>query len=509
MRRKFWFWLGFFLVVGVALFFRFWLLKELPGGLHPDASANGLDAWQILQGKLAVFYPRGNGREALFFYLIALFVKLFGLKPWAVYLASAVVSFLTVPLLYLLLNRWFGLRVAFLGALFLATSYWATSLSRNGFRANLIPLFTVLFLYLLTLAWQEKRRRGLFGFLAGLSLGAGFYSYIAYRILLFLLPVLWFVLWYWADSSSRKQLKSLAGWVSFGAFLALLPLLIFFARYPHWIVGRAAQVSIFNPDLNQGDLLGFFWWVLKKTLLGYVWEGDLNFRHNVSGFPFISPPLVPWFLVGAIVSLYFSFRFCLSLLKERREFLTYFLVLVFFVAFLVPEIATGEGIPHGLRLIGTLPFAYALVGIGLGAFLSALKHRWLAWTTAVAYCLLVLIFNFWAYFDFSAHQPAYFYAFRRDLTPVADYLRQHPGAYLALEEYSQQTVDFLLLDKGKIYREYRWEELKNACPRNRVVFAISTFPEEERLKLYCPSLRLIEKETNPFTGEDLMHVYGY
>jgi len=56
-------------ILFLAVFFRLFLINQLPGGLFPDEAANGLDIISMQQGDLQPFYERGNGREALFFYM--------------------------------------------------------------------------------------------------------------------------------------------------------------------------------------------------------------------------------------------------------------------------------------------------------------------------------------------------------------------------------------------------------------------------------------------------------
>ena len=56
-------------IIILAIGFRFYQIKTMPGGLFPDEAANGLDINLMEQGHLQPFYERGNGREALFFYM--------------------------------------------------------------------------------------------------------------------------------------------------------------------------------------------------------------------------------------------------------------------------------------------------------------------------------------------------------------------------------------------------------------------------------------------------------
>ena len=59
------------LILLLAVFFRFFMITTFPNGLFPDEAANGLDINSIFHGHLQPFYERGNGREALFFWISA------------------------------------------------------------------------------------------------------------------------------------------------------------------------------------------------------------------------------------------------------------------------------------------------------------------------------------------------------------------------------------------------------------------------------------------------------
>src|SRR6185436_5754340 len=88
------------LIFAVAIFFRYWQINHLPGGLFPDEAANGLDINNMLKGQVAPFYERGNGREALFFYFEAAAVLLFGRGVWQAHIVSAGFGVLAVLAVY-------------------------------------------------------------------------------------------------------------------------------------------------------------------------------------------------------------------------------------------------------------------------------------------------------------------------------------------------------------------------------------------------------------------------
>ena len=85
------------LVLLVAAGLRLYRLSELPLGLHYDEAANGILAAEIAQGaKFPVFIPSYTGKEVLFFYWAALWIKLLGATPLALRLSAALAGLATV-----------------------------------------------------------------------------------------------------------------------------------------------------------------------------------------------------------------------------------------------------------------------------------------------------------------------------------------------------------------------------------------------------------------------------
>ncbi|MEX2054893.1 MAG: hypothetical protein WD972_01815, partial [Candidatus Andersenbacteria bacterium] len=176
-------------IIALAAWFRFYDLENYPSGLFPDQAANGEDVLLILDGDVRPFYPRGNGREALFFLIQAGFVKTFGIGVWPMFAASATVGLLTVIATFFATRTFFGRLAGLLAALLLATNHWHVTLSRTGFRAIMIPLciaaFTAFVGYTIDAVRRGKRVQSLiYAAGAGASFAAGFYIYIAYRMMI-------------------------------------------------------------------------------------------------------------------------------------------------------------------------------------------------------------------------------------------------------------------------------------------------------------------------------------
>lgn len=597
----------FVAIILFAIFFRFYQIAQMPGGLFPDEAANGLDINLMQQGQLQPFYERGNGREALFFYMLWGSVEVFGKGPWQHHSVSALVGVLAVIFCFLFTRRLFltkktvqpkvgtqqlsslfsenilpsaikfharvyeitdplsyirATNIALLASFLMAVSSWHVVLSRTAFRANLIPLFTTLTLYLGLAAFQAvSRKKQLFlWFLTGAVFALGFYSYIAYRVMvpIVIMIVVWPALASFKEQPFWENVKKLIKkyfapkvWLAIGFTIFIYPLAKYFYTHPGAFVGRSGQVSVFNPELNQGNLLGAIWQVLKESLAAYITVGDLNWRHNISGFPFLSQLISPFFVVGLIlVTLLAAVYFFTP--HKRASWWKYFLLAGWFWGMLLPVIATAEGIPHGLRAIGTIPAVFIISAWALYEFAEIiLKLHQKLWQHALfrnqdpqwvkenhfvplrmrlvnasfkvlAACFAVaLIFQtYFLYFVYAANSPENFYYFRSDLTPVSKYLKDRckkEQTYLILDTFSVQTTDYLTSDwHGNFANEcnvpYRQIDPENSWQLSglksgdEIVFTQSSVFDTKKFKQYHPEAQLTLEYRNKF-NQTVMAVY--
>ena len=542
----------FLAVVLLAVFFRFYQINQMPGGLFPDEAANGLDINLMQQGQLQPFYERGNGREALFFYLEWASVAVFGKGAWQMHVASAsvglfgvIVCFLVTRRLLMVGEKWDdtkalsrSVNIALLAAFLMAVSTWHTVLSRTGFRANMIPLFAGLTFYFLLKTYQaEGQRKKYFNaFLTGAVFSLGFYTYIAYRILAPIIVVL--ILWPWFAVGIKEGVRRY--WKQFLLFALasvafFYPLFSYFRSHPGSFVGRSGQVSVFNPELNGGDLIGTILEVTRLSILGYFTEGDLNWRHNISGFPFLSPLYSPFFAVALAAVTVLGVLYFFSP-RRRQGWWKYAALAAWFWGLLLPVITTAEGIPHGLRSIGTIPAVFIISAIGLykfGEYVWRLHSKfcnvgtfrnWLVGTafklTVFCFLLALVLQSYFAYFVYAYNSPENFYSFRSDLSPVSAYLKARCGklnTYLVLDKFSVQSTDFLTSDRHgnfsdscsvpyvQVDPEDSWK-LSNLKDGDQVIFAQSSIFDIKKFKQHHPEARLVLEVRNKF-GQAVMAVY--
>jgi len=350
------------LILLVAAVLRLAALGQIPPGLYHDEAYNGLDALQVLDGDLSLYFAANNGREPLFIYLIAATVGVLGRSPFVVRLAAVAPGLLTIAATYALGRALFTRRVGLFGAAILSVMLWHVHLSRVGFRAVLLPLFIALYLWQGTLAMRTGRRHraaGLCGagrhaLAAGALYGLSFYTYIAARFTP--IALLLFALYHWLRISNIQYLShyiSRLRW-SIPAFLAVLsPLALFTLLHPDLVLARTGQVAIWDPAIHGGDFWGTLLTHTARTLGMFFVRGDRIWRHNLPWRPVFDPLLGLFFLLGLIW----------ALRRLRHDGAAALLVL--WTATLTLPTLLAEDAPHFLRGVGVLPLAALFPALGL------------------------------------------------------------------------------------------------------------------------------------------------
>lgn len=540
-------------VVALAGCFRFYDITHYPPGLFPDQAANGEDVLLILEGDTRPFYPRGNGREALFFYLQAALVKAFGIGVWPMFAASALVGVGTVLAVFFATRVYFGRLSGILAALFLATNHWHVTLSRTGFRAILIPLFVALFTALVgyTIQATTKRVRAaslIYAALAGAALAAGFYSYIAYRIMVaVVLGILLIMLLAALHPKIGFPHLRRYRWQLVVALVAgsivIAPLAFYFWQHPQDFVGRAGQVSVFSPELQQehggGALVPTILYSFRETVVSFfAGDGDTNWRHNVAGFPLLNPLVgvlfllgLAWFIHGTVLLGYALVRG-----KEVHLSMVYLYALLLLCGMTVPVIMTAEGMPHGLRSIGLLVPIFLMAGTAGSVCVYWVKRRlkapWQAVGFGVIAGLLIvgMLYDGALYFAIARRDSQAYTAYRGDLTRVAafinDHQREHPNEprpLLVLDGFSLQTVHYLTavaahdhVVGNEVHPDeaaHKWIHVEPnvatatvGLPGQLIIFTQSTMAEANAYAQAHKNIEQVAQEKN-FWGNEIMRVY--
>ena len=173
-----WYGVGLLAAMALGAYLRLYRIGELPSEMGCDLPHVYSNVQAILAGGHQVFFPSHPGREGLFFYVTALFARLWGLSHTTIKVSSALVGLATLPALYALGRELYGRPVGLCAAYLGAVSHWHIIASRSGLRAVMLPLLMIL-AWLWLIRGMRSGRRGWF-YLSGLACGLGLYTYNAF-----------------------------------------------------------------------------------------------------------------------------------------------------------------------------------------------------------------------------------------------------------------------------------------------------------------------------------------
>lgn len=406
-------------IVFLAFFVRFYHIESIPIGLYPDEAANGVDAIHALETHtFKLFYPANFGREGLFINIQAFFISFIGNTITGLKFASILFGTLAVLGIYLLGKELFHHKAAGLIAAFmLATSYWAINFSRIGFRAIMVTfILTFSFYFFFRGLRTHKLRDFLF---SGFIFGLGLHTYIAFRvaplILVVLLPAL--ILSY--ENFLKRFWKHSLLFI-LGAFITAAPMFYdFFITHPEDFESRSSHISVFNPDINHGNLLGTLAKTFSLSLLKYNFWGDQNWRHNYPPYPVLDPFVGTFFLAGFLFLIWQTVTLIGLRLREGdrdTRLVTNFFLLGSFFVMLMPEFLTDEGLPHALRSIGTQMPVFLMAALAAFWVLNkALRSQPGAKTALLSLFFITLAFSatwnltkYFVFFPNNIHASNYF-----------------------------------------------------------------------------------------------------
>ncbi|HWQ60066.1 MAG TPA: glycosyltransferase family 39 protein, partial [Candidatus Fimivivens sp.] len=427
-------------------------IESVPSGLYPDEAMNGVDGLVANEsGDYRIFYPNNNGREGLFINLQALTVKTFGNTIPALKLWSEIFGALAVLGIGLLAWELFRSRYAAIAAsLIVATSFWAISFSRIGFRAIMVPFllsFSFFFFF------RGLRNGKIFPFVfSGFFFGLGLNTYVAFRLAPLILILIFPFLFLSYRSFFRRFWKHALVFVLFAA-LGAAPMLYAIVKHPEIFSSRSAAVSILSPEVNQGDFFGTLAKTLGLSLIKYDFVGDQNWRHNYPPYPILDPIVGTLFLAGFLFSIGMFIRILGKRLRTGKpdsELTVHAFLLAGFFSMLAPEFLTNEGLPHALRAIGTQPFVFLFATMPLVFLFRRFREGKGGKKVAFALFLVLALagsgtFNLVKYFSFYRNNPNQHGAFSESITNMAYYLNSLPDD---VHKYVYANGGGLMVDNG-------------------------------------------------------------
>ena len=347
------------LVLLSGVFLRWASLGKLSSMSHTDEAWNGIDALDLLNHpRLTPFIPHNGGREAGWIYYEAIFVGLFGANPFALHLASAFMSVVTLAVMSRLGRELFGPPGALWAMAALAVFYWPVHISQQALRINSFIFMSTLTATALLMA--ERRKTLAAWIAAGVVLGLMTYTYFASFVLA---PFCGALLAAQALFTKDRQRRIGALVALLCAGVVMLPMGLYFLTHSTQFMERPASVFQLTPASLAYNL--------QHWAGAWFYQGDLNGEFNYPGRPILDV------YIGILAVLGLPGLFILA--RQRR----YGLVLVGWALVTWLPSLISDLPPHFSRAVGlTVPITLVL-GAGaqwLASLLQrALRRNWAQW----------------------------------------------------------------------------------------------------------------------------------
>lgn len=301
----------------IGVFFRLINFPGIPSGLNQDEVAAGYEAFSILHthadkwGNIfpAYFSAWGSGQSVLLSYLQIPFIHFLGLNVLSIRLPSVILGILILPLIYLVTKEWFDKKTALISLIMASLLPWPSMISRWGLEANILPFFTLLGLYLVTLSikiYQKNKlnfRDKLIILFSFLPFSLGFYSYGLSLIPGFLFLLIFLVLY--------RRIITKHKWLAVSSIaifiLTSLPILFFIVK--NNILGHSLFFEKYLPfsiPLLQSSRLNQInddWITTIASNIYFVVAGfpDSISWNNDSVFLPLGLFSFPFFIIGLII----------------------------------------------------------------------------------------------------------------------------------------------------------------------------------------------------------------
>lgn len=365
------------LLLGMSL--RLPNLESSPPQLISDHVENIKDAYDIRYNEYRpLLFTNYNSREPLHYYLLVMLSAAPGLEVdrYAFSLLSAIEGIITLSFLFWLALEIIGerpkrirLAYAIAATALAAVSIWHLTISRQGFRVALCPLFVASSLIFFVRALRYNRRTDYVK--SGLLLGFGLLSYQPLQML----PAIYVIGVAIALSVRRRMWRiQLRYWLNLGvlafcAFIVFLPLFHLWVEQPDAALSRQLSGIFGATPMNAGQRLEFLrdnaatlLSNLRANLLMFHYYGDSVWISGLPDEPATDPLTASFILLGLAA--------WIAMIFTSRDPAFMLVPIALFCMLLVPSLALAHPIEslHNMRASGAIVPVFLIAGLPLAVF---------------------------------------------------------------------------------------------------------------------------------------------
>lgn len=361
-----------FLCISAFLLYSF-KITQVPPGINGDEVGIGHNAVLISRNltdennnflPLFIFAKSSDWKQPVTVYTTALIFRLFGSSFEALRSTSILFVIVSIIIFYFITKEIFNFRFFIVGSLILITT--PIIMIQSHLALENIAVLPFIFFWILMLAKYkhslasqspgEKRKKSVYLFLGGISLGIGIFSYLAMRIIV---PILSVITVIYLGKNLKRTVYFLLGVVP---FFILLYIANFY--YPGAVFGHFSAPI---PSVNE-----FLLRYLSVFDFSFLFlKGDATPIHSTGQAGMFLVSTLPVFLIGIW-----------KILRQKKPFeilvLSSFFLLPILFGF-VPDIYRTS------RLLALVPFYIIISTIGILALPKKLG----------VIIIILMIFNYW------------------------------------------------------------------------------------------------------------------
>jgi 4-amino-4-deoxy-L-arabinose transferase-like glycosyltransferase len=436
------------LITFLAFILRVWNLETNPAALNQDEAVNGFDAFTLslnLKDHHGNFLPPmlqsfNDWASPTLTYLTVPFVKLFGLSVFTTRLANAIFGVICVPLIFYIIKRLTGSKLAGLLIAFVtATTPFMISLSRWAIPPSIVPFCLLLFIWavlrLLDTDYTNSKKVIINNILVTVSATSLVYSYPTMKIFGPLAALLLLGVYY--KTHLKKLIPSILVFFALISpifYLTLFQPEVYNARY------ESVKVTARGETMVGGFSARYLEYLTPFFLTG---ESDGNRMHHVPQYGPINELFTFFIYFGLILALYLALERKNQNLFNQDDNRFY---LYLFGLFLLAPIAPSLTIDHTIltRGIQVLILSLVFIGISFGYLEKVIKDIEFK-------KILIGVFGFFVLLSCSSFFGYYITTYREESKGNFQYGIKEMYSYLKTNESKFDKVEIADINQPYIY----------------------------------------------------------
>ena len=460
-------------ITAIILFLHLYRLADIPYGLNVDEAGSAYDAYCIANfgvDRYAKSYPvyftnYGDGQNALYTYMTALFFRLFGTSKTVIRMGIALFSLAGALFGFLYAcEKWKGKKVPLLFLCLYAILPIFTMTQRFGLESHLMLSAGIVTLYvsmkvLETGKWQ-------YYLLAGIAMGISLYTYALIYIVMPVYLLLWLSYGLYLRKIQLRKLPLLFLPLGLLAAPLIAVQLINIFSLPEMYIGPFTLTRL--PKYRSGELgLRDIFRNLKQMFANTMLHDDLSYNTiaRYGTMYYFSLPFLLTGLAGSVKDAYISFR-------QRRFDCSVPVLFWLLGVFVMGCLLKGWSTPNTTRMIGIYIAYLYFITHGIYSVWNLLPKTWLRriFTGILTGLYAVSFFSFAHYYftDYNREAFPLNWLFYETYEEISALLEEHRG-----EEWASRPTCY---PHNYIY--YLWSYKVNPYEMNLPLNGPDTFGED-------------------------------